>query len=162
MAHLEDLLVEYYDWCGYVVKRCIKVGRLPHGDWEMELDVLAHHPHTGHLIHLEPSLDARTWARREERFGKKFAAGRKYIFSDVFTWLDEQTPIDQVAMLVSHPKKPGHARRCTNSERRRVHGRATQRSAGGGQGVKESYSGAIPSVENTPVSTERILSFADN
>ena len=70
----------------------------------MELDVIAHHPHTGHLIHLEPSLDAHTWARREERFSKKFAAGREYIFSDVFTWLERDTPIDQVALLASHPK----------------------------------------------------------
>ncbi len=104
MAHLEDLLVEYYDWRGYVVKRNIKVGRLPHGGWSMELDVLAHHPHSGHLVHLEPSLDAHTWERREARFSKKFAAARKYIFTEVFTWLDNDTPIDQVAMLVSHPK----------------------------------------------------------
>ncbi len=58
MSHLEDLIAEYYDWRGYLVKRNIKVGRLQHGGWEMELDVIAYHPHTNHLIHLEPSLDA--------------------------------------------------------------------------------------------------------
>ena len=44
MSHLEDLLAEYYDWKGYLVKRNIKVGRLNHGGWEMELDVIAYHP----------------------------------------------------------------------------------------------------------------------
>lgn len=104
MSHLEDLIAEYYDWRGYLVKRNIKVGRLKHGGWEMELDVIAYHPHTNHLIHLEPSIDAHSWAKRELRFKKKFSAARKYIFSDVFTWLDKKTPLEQVAVLISHPK----------------------------------------------------------
>lgn len=104
MSHLEDLIVEYYDWKGYLVKRNIKVGRLAHGGWEMELDVIAYNPHTHHLAHLEPSLDADSWQKREERFAKTFSAGRKYIFKDIFTWLDQGTPIEQIAILVSHPK----------------------------------------------------------
>ena len=107
MSHLEDLIAEYYDWRGYLVKRNIKVGRLAHGGWEGELDVVAYHPHSGHLLHAEPSIDAHSWAKREGRFSKKFNAGKKYIFSDVFTWLDPSTPIDQVAILVSHPKARG-------------------------------------------------------
>jgi hypothetical protein len=66
MSHLEDLIVEYYDWQGYLVKRNIKVGRLGHGGWEGELDVVAYHPLNKHLIHLEPSVDADTWATREK------------------------------------------------------------------------------------------------
>ncbi len=104
MSHLEDLIVEYYDWKGYLIKRNIKVGRLAHGGWEMELDVVAYNPHSGHLIHLEPSIDADSWDRRQERFSKKFSAGKKHIFLSVFTWLDKGTRIDQVAVLVSHPK----------------------------------------------------------
>jgi hypothetical protein len=30
MSHLEDLIAEYYDWQGYVVKRNIRVGKLVH------------------------------------------------------------------------------------------------------------------------------------
>ena len=40
MSHLENLIAEYYDWQGYLIKRNIKVGKLSHGGWEMELDVL--------------------------------------------------------------------------------------------------------------------------
>ncbi len=104
MSHLEDLIAEYYDWCGYLVKRNIKVGRLKHGGWEMELDVIAYDPHSKHLIHVEPSIDAHSWEMREKRFTKKFKAAKKYIFSDVFTWLDKTTPIEQVAILIVHPK----------------------------------------------------------
>lgn len=102
MSHLENLIVEYYDWKQYLVKRNVKVGRLSHGGWEMELDVIAYHPHTNHLVHVEPSIDADSWAVREQRFSKKFDAGTKYIFSDIFTWLDPETPIERIAMLVSH------------------------------------------------------------
>ena len=104
MSHLEDLLAEYYDWSGYLVKRNMKVGRLSHGGWEMELDVVAYNPHSNHLVHAEPSIDAHSWATREERFTKKFTSARKYVFSEVFTWLDPATPIEQIAVLVSHPK----------------------------------------------------------
>jgi hypothetical protein len=104
MSHLENLIAEYYDWKGYLVKRNIKVGKLSHGGWEMELDVIAFDPHTGHLIHLEPSIDAHSWAKREERFTKKFTSARKYILSEVFTWLDSNIEIEQVAVLISHPK----------------------------------------------------------
>ena len=104
MSHLEDLMAEYYDWRGYLVKRNIKVDRLAKGGWGMELDIIAYHPHKDHLIHAEPSLDAHSWETRERRFQKKFDAGRKFIFSDIFTWLEPSTPIDQIAVLVSHPK----------------------------------------------------------
>ncbi|MDT8318650.1 MAG: hypothetical protein RQ824_11785 [bacterium] len=103
MSHLENLIAEYYDWKGYLVKRNIKVGKLSHGGWEMELDVIAFDPHTGHLIHLEPSIDAHSWAKREERFTKKFTSARKYILSEIFTWLDSSIEIEQVAVLISHP-----------------------------------------------------------
>ncbi len=105
MSHLEDLLCEYYEWRGYIVRRNVKVGPLGHGGWEGELDVVAYHPKTQELIHLEPSIDAHPWTLREARFRKKFAAGRKYIFSDVYPWLDRTTPLKQVAVLVAVGKR---------------------------------------------------------
>lgn len=104
MSHLEDLIAEYYIWQDYIVKRNVKVGKLSHGGWEMELDVIAYHPHTNHLVHLEPSIDAHSWDKRKQRFTKKFNAGRKYIFESIFTWLDKETPLEQIAILISHPK----------------------------------------------------------
>ena len=76
MTHLEQLVYEYYDWLGYLVKHNIKVGRLQRGGWEMELDIIAYNPNTNHLIHFEPSLDADSWDKREKRFSKKFDAGK--------------------------------------------------------------------------------------
>lgn len=104
MSHLEDLIAEYYDWQGYLVKQNTKVGKLSHGGWEMELDVIAYDPHSNHLIHIEPSIDAHSWEKREQRFQKKFNAARKYIFTEVYTWLDPEMHIEQVAVLISHPK----------------------------------------------------------
>lgn len=104
MSHLENLIAEYYDWSGYLVKRNLKVGKLAHGGWEMELDVLAFHPTTKHLVHIEPSIDAHSWETRESRFKKKFESGERYMFTSIFAWLDPSTPVERIAVLVSHPK----------------------------------------------------------
>lgn len=104
MSHIEDLIAEYYDWQGYLVKRNIKVGRLSHGGWEMELDMIAFDPHSGHLIHIEPSIDADSWNTRIEHFANKFYSAKEYIFGEIFTWLDPTVEIEQVAVFISHPK----------------------------------------------------------
>jgi hypothetical protein len=104
MSHLEDLIAEYYDWTGYLVKRNLKVGKLTHGGWEMELDVLAFHPTTKHLVHIEPSIDAHSWETRERRFKKKFDSGERHMFTSVFPWLDPTTPVERIAVLITHPK----------------------------------------------------------
>jgi hypothetical protein len=101
MAHLEDLLVEWYSWRGYIVRRNILVGRRTKGGWAGELDVVAFRPADKHLVHVEASLDANTWKVREQRFEKKFAAGRAYIHKDVFPWLDQDAPLEQIAVLVT-------------------------------------------------------------
>jgi len=100
MSHLEDLLCEYYEWQGYIVRRNIKVGRLAHGGWEGELDIVAYHPQTGELLHLEPSLDALSWATREPRFQRKFRVGAKYM-KDVLPWIERRKRPRQIAVLVS-------------------------------------------------------------
>ena len=99
MSHFENLLVEYYDWRRFIVAHNRKVGHRPKGGWEMELDVVAFDPSTKSVLHLEPSLDADNWATREKRFEKKFAAGRKYIPTEVFPWLSPGTELKQVAIL---------------------------------------------------------------
>ena len=101
MSHLENLLIEYYEWRDYIVRHNIKVGPLKHGGWEGELDIVAYDYRTRELVHLEPSIDALSWSKREERFGKKFAAGRKYIFTEVFPWLGKDTTLQQIAIVIS-------------------------------------------------------------
>ncbi len=105
MNHLEKLVRQFYAWRGYIVRGNVRVGALEHGGWAGELDIVAYHPHSGHLIHLEPSIDAHTWEERERRFRRKFAAGRRYIHSEVFPWLEPKTPLEQVAILVSATRR---------------------------------------------------------
>jgi hypothetical protein len=95
--------MEYLEWSGFLVKRNTMVGRLSHGGWEMELDVVGYNPQTGALVHYEPSIDASSWKKREERYSKKFKAGRKYILKDLFPWLPAGTVLEQTAVFVSHP-----------------------------------------------------------
>ena len=101
MNHLETLIWQFYEWQGYFVRGNVKVGRLPRGGWEGELDVLAYHPVSKHLIHIEASIDADSWVKREKRFKKKFRCGKKYIYKE-FPWLDKtSSKFEQVAILVS-------------------------------------------------------------
>src|SRR4051794_26564469 len=99
MSHLESLIAEYLDWQGYIVKRNLKVGRLAHGGWQMELDIVAYHPHTRDLVHYEPSIDAHSWDIREARYRKKFESGRTFILTEVFSWLPPSSSIRQIAVF---------------------------------------------------------------
>jgi len=104
MNHLENLIRQYYEWQGYIVRGNVKVGRREQGGWAGELDIVAYHHQKKRLLHIEPSLDAHPWKKREKRFKKKFAAGRKHIATDVFPWLDEKTPIEQIAIMTTSGK----------------------------------------------------------
>jgi hypothetical protein len=104
VTHLEQLISEYYDWNGFLVKRNVKVGRRKAGGWEMELDIVAYHPHQARLVHIEASLDADPWEKREQRYIKKFELGEKYILNEVFTWLPPGTRIEREAIFPSAPK----------------------------------------------------------
>lgn len=104
MSHLESLIAEYLDWQGFLVKRNIKVGKLGHGGWEMELDIIGYNPQSKALVHYEPSIDALAWEKRESRYKKKFEAARKYVFKEIFSWLPATTPIQHIAVFISHPR----------------------------------------------------------
>jgi hypothetical protein len=97
--HLEQLVAEWCEFNGYFVRRNVHVGKRAKGGYDCELDVVAFNPLSKHLVHVEPSLDALSWEKRERRYSKKFKAGRKYI-PKLFRWLDVSVPIDQVAVLV--------------------------------------------------------------
>jgi len=103
MSHLEDLLCEYLMWKRHLVLRNERVGKLSHGGHAGELDIVAYSPQQNVILHLEPSLDADSWKRREERYAKKFAAGKEHIAA-LFPWLDPTPAIRQIAIFVSAAK----------------------------------------------------------
>lgn len=98
MNHLEQLVAEWYEYRGYFVRRNVQVGKRQSGGYECELDVVAFHPEKQHLVHVEPSMDAHPWEKREQRYSKKFEAGRKHIPS-LFGGLALPTQIEQIAVL---------------------------------------------------------------
>ncbi|MEQ1724867.1 MAG: hypothetical protein ABL882_02950 [Sphingopyxis sp.] len=109
MNHLEALIVEYLEWQGYIVRKNIKIGKLSHGGWSMEIDVVGYRPANESvpedLVHYESSIDAHSWDVRERRFKKKFSIALQHIKTDIFPWLGSSIcPIRQVAVLISHPK----------------------------------------------------------
>lgn len=95
---LEQLVSEWYEYRGYFVRRNVPVGRRARGGFEAELDVIAFNATTGHLVHVEPSLDAESWEKREQRFRKKFEAGRKFI-PGLLRGFDPPDEIEQIAIL---------------------------------------------------------------
>lgn len=99
MNHLEELVSEWFQYCGYFVRRNVLVGRRARGGYDCELDVVAFHPGHRRLVHVEPSLDAHSWERREARFAKKFAAGREHI-PGLFEGVGAPATIEQIALLV--------------------------------------------------------------
>lgn len=96
---LEQLTCEWYEYEGYFVRRNIRVGKRSKGGHECELDVVAFHPKTRHLVHIEPSMDADSWATRETRYKKKFDAGRKHIPA-LFDGIQLPDEIEHVELLV--------------------------------------------------------------
>lgn len=102
--HLERLAAEWYEYQGYFVRRNVLVGPRLRGGYEGELDVVAFSPEKKHLVHIEASLDADSWATREYRFKKKFSAGRKYI-PKIFKGLKIPKDIEQIALLVFASKQ---------------------------------------------------------
>jgi hypothetical protein len=104
MNYLEELVSEWYEFQGYFVRRNVLVGKRPEGGYAGELDVVAFHPQTRRLIHIEPSMDADSWAKREVRFRRKFDLGRKHI-PGLFRGLNIPKDVDQIALLQFASKK---------------------------------------------------------
>jgi hypothetical protein len=103
--HLEDLVAEWYEWNGFFVRRNVQVGKRKSGGYDCELDVVAFHPQKKKLIQIEPSLDADSWAKREDRYKKKFDAGRKHI-PTLFSGFDLPSDIEQIAIFLFAGRNP--------------------------------------------------------
>ena len=108
--YLEQLAVEWYEYRGYFVRRNVPVGRRDEGGYEAELGVIAVDPGTDRIVHVEASMDAHSWEVREQRFGRKFAAGRAHLPAAVGELAS--SGIEQVALValgsrVNHPTLGG-------------------------------------------------------
>jgi hypothetical protein len=98
MYFLEQLTSEWLEYRGYFVRRHVRVeGQEADGD-DCELDVVAFHPGTKHLLHVEASMDASTWRVRDRRYRQKFDAGREHI-PTMFEGSVPVQPVDQVALF---------------------------------------------------------------
>ena len=97
--HLEQLTAEWLEYRGYFVRQSVLVGPRAKGGYEGELDIVGVNPATGHLIHVECSLDADSWPQRETRFAAKFERGRRYV-SSLFNGLNLPQELDQVGLFL--------------------------------------------------------------
>ncbi len=66
MNFLEQLIAEWYAYRGFFVRTNIRFGKRPAGGYEGEIDVAAFNPRTKHLVHIETSTDADSWAERKK------------------------------------------------------------------------------------------------
>jgi len=97
--HLEQLIGEWLEFKGYIVRFNVKVGRREgKGGYEGELDVVAYSPEFNKLIHVEASHDADSWSYREYSFEKKLACGRKHI-RKIFPWIPKGAKLEQWVVL---------------------------------------------------------------
>ena len=94
----EQLIAEWYELRGYFVRRNIPVGKGAKGGWEGELDVVAFHPSTKHMVHIEASTSGDSWKKLKPRIEKQFAAGRTHI-PLLYPNLDLPSGIDQIFVL---------------------------------------------------------------
>lgn len=77
--YLEQLAAEWYEYRGYFVRRHVLVGPKAGGGHEAELTVVAVHLEKGEVVQVEPSMDAHSWEKREQRYKARFDAGRQFI-----------------------------------------------------------------------------------
>lgn len=103
--YLEQLVSEWYEYQGYFVRKNILVGKRKAGGYEGELDVVAFHPEMNKLVHIEPSMDTKSWPEREKRYKKKFSAGKKYI-PKLFVGMKTPKKITQIALFGNMGKNP--------------------------------------------------------
>jgi hypothetical protein len=97
--HLEELTKDWLEYRGYFVRQSVLVGPRANGGYEGELDIVALNPVTRHLLHVECSLDALSWDKRDARFAAKFERGRRFVPS-LFDGLDIPDDLDQVCILL--------------------------------------------------------------
>ena len=100
MNFLEQIVAEWYQYKGYLVRTNLRFGRnaTGRGGHIGEMDVVAYEPKTEDFIHIETSIDANSWIKRKEVFEKKFTDARKY-YLDIFPFKKMDIKPKQVAIV---------------------------------------------------------------
>jgi len=109
--YLEQLAAEWYEYSGYFVRRNVLVGPKVGGGFEAELTILAVHLGQRTVVHVEPSMDAHSWDKREKRYRARFDAGRQFI-PGLLGDFDLAGDIRQIALIglgsrINHPTLGG-------------------------------------------------------
>ena len=106
MTHPEQLVFEWLDFRGYIVRCNVRVGRLPGGGHRGEIDIAAYHPESKHCLHVECQCDAGSWKNRKKILEQKFTKGRQFVFKEIFPWLatTDKTQFEQWAVVSSAGK----------------------------------------------------------
>jgi hypothetical protein len=107
MNFLEQLTSEWLEYRGYFVRRHVRVDVRGASPLDCELDVVAFHPESQHLLQVEASMDTSTQRVRSHRFQLKFDAGRAHI-PTMFASLAPVRAVDQVA-LFGYGNRESHA-----------------------------------------------------
>jgi hypothetical protein len=107
MNFLEQLTSEWLEYRGYFVRRHVRVDVRGASPQDCELDVVAFHPESQHLLQVEASMDTSTQRVRSHRFQLKFDAGRAHI-PTMFASLAPVRAVDQVA-LFGYGNRESHA-----------------------------------------------------
>ena len=103
MNFLEQLTAEYYESMGYFIRTNVRFGPRKKGGYDGEMDVIAYHPESSTLLHIETSMDADSWEMRYKKFEKKFNIAGLY-YRKIFKF--EIKNIEQMAIVgLSVPKK---------------------------------------------------------
>jgi len=98
MNHLEQLVAEWLQYRKYFVRMSVLVGPRERGGFEGELDVVGFNPISRHFVHVECSLDALAWQKRETKFRIKFERGKRFC-PELFRGLPTPTHLDQIAVI---------------------------------------------------------------
>lgn len=99
---LEQLTAEYHSHMGSFVRTNVKYGLREKGGYEGEMDVVAFHPTSLALLHIETSMDADSWEERKSKFQKKFSTAHEYYYK-LFNF--EIKKIEKMVIVGSGPPR---------------------------------------------------------
>ena len=105
--YLEELAAEFYEYKGCFVRRNIRVNKRTKGGYEGELDVIAYNPEENIIYHIEATMDAGSWEKREKKYMKKFSIGKKAI-PVVFKKVCKENPTIMQVILLGYGNKTNH------------------------------------------------------
>jgi len=93
---LEQLVAEWYQYLGYLVRSNIVFGWGRTGGYEGEIDVVALHRQSAEFLHIETSGAACSWREHRGTFARKFQNAAQH-YDELFPF--ETPPVQKVAIF---------------------------------------------------------------